>query len=97
MSKDLMSKDQVTVLLLGALYRLCEGDVSKFFPPGLLPKEIKRFLASGPSLPDRRAALVAILQSIITDEGKDKRDQDATNLMNGIPRTPKLLQKNKRM
>ena len=72
-----MSKDQQTVLLLGAIYRLCEGDVSKFLPPGRVPKEIKRFLASGSSLPARRTALMAILESIIADEVK--RDQEATN------------------
>ncbi|NQU76341.1 MAG: hypothetical protein HQ546_08535 [Planctomycetes bacterium] len=81
MPKKQKSKDQETALLLGALYRLCKGDVSKFLPPRRVPKEIKRFLATGPSLPARRAALVAILQSIIADEDKDenKRDQDATN------------------
>ncbi len=76
-----MSKDQKTALLLGAIWRLSEGDVSKFLPPSQVPKEIKCFLGSGPSIPARRAALVAILESIIDDE--DKRGQNATDLTNG--------------
>ncbi|KKK60885.1 hypothetical protein LCGC14_3019900, partial [marine sediment metagenome] len=75
-----------TALLLAAIMRLCEGDVSKFLPPSgkswgqarlgcaslepvpVFPEEIKRFLDSGPSMGARRAALVAILESIIADE-----------------------------
>ena len=76
-----MSEDRKAALLLGAIWRLCEGDVSKFLPPGRVPKEIKRFLDSGTSMRARRAALVAILQSIIADEVK--KNQNATDLMRG--------------
>ncbi len=57
-----------TALLVRAIWRMSEGNVHKFLPAGRVPKEVKRFLDSSPSLPDRRAALVAILQSIISEE-----------------------------
>ena len=60
--------DKKVALLLGALYRVGEGDVSKFLPPEPIPGEIEHFLDSAPSIGARRAALVAILESIIDDE-----------------------------
>ena len=63
-----MTNDEKTALLLGAIYRLCEGDVSKFLQPEPVSGKIESFLDSGPSMGARRAALVVILQSIINDQ-----------------------------
>ena len=63
-----MTNDENTALLLGAIYRLCEGDVSKLLHPEPVSGEIESFLDSGPSMGARRAALVVILQSIINDQ-----------------------------
>ncbi len=66
--KAKMTENVKTALLVRAIWRLSEGNVHKFLPAGRVPKDIKRFLDSSPSLQDRRAALVAILQSIIGEE-----------------------------
>ncbi len=63
-----MTQDKQTALLVRAIWRMSEGNVSKFLPAGRVPKDVKRFLDSGPTLQDRRAALVAILESIISEE-----------------------------
>ncbi len=57
-----------TALLVRAIWRMSGGNVNKYLPAGRVPKDVKRFLDSGPTLQDRRAALVAILQSIISQE-----------------------------
>ena len=63
-----MYEDEVTAMLLAAIWRLCEGDVSKFIPPAPVPEAITSFLGGRPPIEARRAALVAILQSIAEDE-----------------------------
>ena len=57
-----------TALLVRAIWRLSEGEVHNYLPAGRVPKEVKRFLESGASIQDRRSALVAILDSLITNE-----------------------------
>ncbi len=62
------SENVKTALLVRAIWRMSEGNVHNYLPAGQVPKEVRRFLESRPSLPDRRAALVAILQSIISQK-----------------------------
>ena len=62
------TKDKTIPLVVEGLCRLGNGDVSKFLPPEPIPGEIEHFLDSAPSIGARRAALVAILESIIDDE-----------------------------
>ncbi len=57
-----------TALLVRAIWRLSEGEVHKYLPAERVPKEVRRFLESGASLEARRSALVAILDSLITNE-----------------------------
>ncbi len=59
-----------TALLVRAIWRLSEGNVHKYLPARRVPKDVKRFLDSGQSIQDRRAGLVAILQSIIAEEAE---------------------------
>ena len=63
-----MAENVKTALLVRAIWRMSGGNVSKFLPAGPVPNQIKHFLDSGPSIQDRRAALVAILDSIIGEE-----------------------------
>ena len=60
--------DEKVALLLGALYRLGDGDMTKYFTAEPVPDLVDYFLDNAPSMGARRAALVAILESIIDDE-----------------------------
>ncbi len=62
------SENVKTALLVRAIWRMSGGNVSKYLPARRVPKDVKRFLDSGQSIQDRRAALVAILESIISQE-----------------------------
>ncbi len=69
MSKKAKTTENVkTALLVRAIWRLSEGNVHNYLPARRVPKDVKRFLDSGQSIQDRRAALVAILESIIEEE-----------------------------
>ncbi len=62
------SENVKTALLVRAIWRLSEGEVHKYLPAGGIPKDVRRFLESVPPIQARRSALVAILESIITNE-----------------------------
>ena len=65
-----MDCDQQTALLLQAIWRLYDGQLGRLRPAKKVPSRIGAFLAAQPSLADRQAALLGILQSIIADEAK---------------------------
>ena len=66
-----MTEDEKIALQIGAIWRLCEGDVSKFLPIEPVPREIQRLLDSGLSIGVRRSIMVAMLQSTIGEEDKE--------------------------
>jgi len=65
-----MNRDERIALVLGALWRIYEGRMDRFRPSKQIPKEIEEFLAGSPDLPARQAALLAILDSIISEEAE---------------------------
>ena len=63
-----MNSDEQTAVVLEAIWRLYAGRMDRLRPAKKIPTQVEQFLAARPSLPDRQAALLAILKSVIPDE-----------------------------
>ena len=69
-----MNSDKQTALVLEAIWRLYAGRLDRFRPAEKTPTEIENFLATKPSVADRQAALLAILQSAIAEGSVGRTD-----------------------
>ena len=60
--------EEKTARLVSMLWRMADGEVETFLPMAdRVPPEVEAFLKRRPSLPERRAALLAICRSLMDE------------------------------